>query len=225
MGGQIGRQDYTRDEQGKFIGGISTDNSSTKPSPNLVVKPVSGEYENLLVSDMQKKSDQVYELGWAYFREGRWSKAMDCFEMVMGYEPDRSRGYIADVWAAYQSNSYNRASFSLLRAMKHAQSLDDLRIDNFVDRLFTGETKELKEQEFKRTVESVSMLAASAPEAVQANLLLSYFAWLNGDNATAIKAAGLVEQKVDPDYADGVGRFRRLLAEAVPSIDSASSEK
>ena len=178
-------------------------------------------YEDRVAKSLKDRADEDFELALSYFREssapgqdGLLIEARNHISSVLIIDPDAPRGYIVDVFIAYNSKAYNRAFFSLMQALKLAKTLDDLKIDGFVEKMYKGDDVEAKRREFRRTVESVSLLLASSPESKEANVLLAYFAWLNGDLGTAVTAAEAAAKVENPTNGPYVARFRDWLAAA-----------
>ncbi len=171
-------------------------------------------YQDLLATRLRTKADDYYELGASYLRNGEPSAAANCFEIVRGLESRGTRGFLADVFAAVQGERYNRALASLLKALQNAEKLEDLRIEGFLDLMFPGSDESVRRSNFRRTVDNMTALANASPDSPQANLLMAYFAWLDGHVATAITAAENAEKNMDSAYVPHIQKFRRFLTEA-----------
>ncbi|MBN2563718.1 MAG: hypothetical protein JXQ75_22600 [Phycisphaerae bacterium] len=167
-----------------------------------------------MASRLQNKADENFELGFAHFRCGELVDARNCFEMVRDIERDRPRGYIADVFVSCKGQDFHRAIVSLLRALERAETLEDLKIEGFIEKLFGGEDVEAQERGFRRVTESLNLFVNSNPDAPRLNMLLAYYAWLNGDLQTAIAAAEIAEKVEMEESAPHVAKFHRLLIEA-----------
>jgi tetratricopeptide (TPR) repeat protein len=212
----IGRQDYLPDNSGeeRGAGGRRRTNPDLQPKPSPTEDRVPEEFEDRLLSRLEKKAEDRFELGAAYFRSGDLIKARNCFEIVRHIQRDRPRGYAADVLVSYDRGDYNRAILSLWRALERIGTLEDLRIDRFIETFYDGADFAAKERVFKRTVESVNLFVKSSPAAPHMNLLLTYYAWLDGDLGTAIAAAEIAMERTKEPIAQYAERFLRLLIEA-----------
>lgn len=176
-----------------------------------------------LEARIAKQADDYFELGAAYFRNRDLFNARHCFEQVADLQPDSPRARIADVFVAYENSDYHRAVASLLLALNQGQSLDELRIDGFIEKFFEGDDLEAKQRAFGRKVEAINLLAQSQPDAPLVNLLLGFFAWLNGDLGTAITAVEIAEKALDKALVPRVERFRRLLIQAKKAASTSTS--
>jgi len=238
----IGRADYVKDVSGRRRGDIGSwpgvtgrlagpaatpaglpavstpDSDQVRQPPDSGSSPAAESsdprgYQDRLAARLRSKADDYYELGASYLRNAKPSAAANCFEIVRGLESRGTRGFLGDVFAAVQGERFNRAVSSLLKAFQNAEKLDDLRIDNFVDLMFPGADESARRGNFRRTVDNMTALANANPDSPQANLLMAYFAWLNGHVATAITAAENAERNMDSAYVPHIQKFRRLLAE------------
>lgn len=182
----IDRSDYLRDASGKWRGRISSiDATKAVQAVPRGSATQAASYPTMLSERLKKKADEYYTLGGAYFREKQYARSQDYFGLVRQLEPERPRAFAAGVIVAYQRLEFNSAVMSLIHAIKKAETLDDLKID--WKGLYTSR------QEFGKVVESVNLMAKSSSNSQAANLLLAYYAWLNGDANTAIAAARAAE--------------------------------
>lgn len=161
---------------------------------------------------LNRRAEELFELGLSYFRHRDWGEADRCFTIVRILEHDRPRGYVADVFVSFQKQYYARAMASLLRALQLADTSDDLKIAQFVERMYEGENAEAKRREFLRTVEAANMLAVINPDVMHVSLLQAYFSWLNGDLGTATGALNRAAKSVeDETVAQRLEKFRTML--------------
>lgn len=210
----IGRYDYLPDESGRLRGDIGRWRDS-------LVLPLAAskaaeftEFETDPAVRLAKKADEYFELGIGYFRNRDLIKARHCFERVKDLQRDRPRAFIADVFVAYDKGDHNRALLSLLRALERAETLEDLKLDRFIERLYKGDDYEEKQRAFKRTVESVNLFVNSRKSTPLMKVLLAYYAWLNGDLNTAIAAAEIAAGGAGDQPVPQIEKFRKLLIEA-----------
>jgi tetratricopeptide (TPR) repeat protein len=217
----IGRQDYFPAAFEQRYDSLHLQPTHGDGPPQASAAGKSDGYGENLGAILDGKADENFELGIAYFRNGDHRRAKHCFRVVKTLEGDRPRAFVADVFVAYETRDYNRAVLSLRRALERSEALSDLKIDGFIDRMYQGSPEE-KRRAFRRTVESVNLDVKSRPGAPRLNLLLAYFAWLNGDVATAISAASLAESVMGERERPVVATFRqRLSSEMARPPDSA----
>jgi len=205
----IGRYDYLP----RKTDGPRSD-SNLRPSNDEPSVQMPGHFDEHLANRLEKKADDYFELGIAFFRSRDMIQARNCFEIVRDLQRDRPRGFVCDVLTSYERRDYNQAISSLIRALERAETLDDLKIDRFIERLYEGSDFEEKQRKFRRTVESVNLFVKSQSEPSLVNLLLAYYAWLNGDLGTAISAIKVAEGSADEFTTPQVAKFRMLLIEA-----------
>jgi tetratricopeptide (TPR) repeat protein len=210
----IGRYDYLPDESGRPRGDIGRWRYSPVLPPTVSKAAEFIAFEIDPAVRLAKKADECFELGIAYFRNRDLIKARNYFERVRDLQRDRPRAFIADVFVAYDKGDYNRALLSLLRALERAETLEDLKLDRFIERLYKGDDYEEKQRAFKRTVESVNLFVNSRANAPLMKVLLAYYAWLNGDLSTAIAAAEIAAGSAGDQPVPQIEKFRKLLIEA-----------
>ena len=185
----MGRQDYVLEADGHWRGEVSLVESSgpvNLPSTDATTNPQT--YSSRRSERLKEKADQYYRLGIAYFREGQYPRSREYFQLVRQLEEDRPRAFVAIVLVSLQGGNVNTAVMSLIRAIRRAESLADLRI----------EWKEFyaKEQDFQRVLNSVNVMAKSGTRTNRTmSLMLAYYSFLNGDMNTAIAAAKVVEEQ------------------------------
>lgn len=218
----IGRHDYLPTAPGQRLGTLQLRPTSSQASPQTPVGGTLGRYDDNLAARLEDKADEYFDLGIGYFRNGDPQGAQHCFQIVKTLQHDRPRAWVADVFVAYETKDYNRAVLSLLRALERSEALSDLKIDRFIERMYQGKSLEEKRLAFRRTVESVNLDVKSQRGAQRLNLLLAYFAWLNGDHATAISAATIAENAMGKRYRPVVATFRQRLSSerAQPPADA-----
>ena len=204
----FGRQDYVIEADGRWRGEVSPVEHwgpVNLPSTHSTTNPQS--YSTRLSKRLEEKADHYYALGVAYFREGEFPKSRDYFQLVRQLEGDHPRAFVAIVLVSVHRDDINTAVMSLIRAIRRAKSLDDLRI----------EWKDFyaKEQNFRRVLDSVNLRAKSGAKANKAlNLMLAYYSFLNDDLNTAIAEAKAAEEQatlgapaeVGSDLNPGAGR-------------------
>jgi hypothetical protein len=218
----IGRHDYLPAAPDRRHYALQLWPTSSQESPQTPVAGTLGGYDDNLAAGLDGKADEYFDLGIGHFRNGDHHGAQHCFKIVKRLQRDRPRAFIADVFVAYETKDYNRAVQSLLRALERSETLSDLKIDRFIERMYQGKSLEEKRRAFRRTVESVNLDVKSQPGAPRLNLLLAYFAWLNGDVATAISAAAIAESAEGKQYRPVVATFRQRLSseKAQPPADA-----
>lgn len=183
----IGRQDYILEANGRWRGEVSPLESSDSVNvlnAERAAAPLN--YSSRLSAQLEEKADRYYRQGVASFREGQYPRSRDYFQLVRQLEDDQPRAFVANVLVSLQGSDVNVAVTSLIHAIDRAESLDDLMV----------EWKEfyVKEQDFRRIVNSVNVLAKSGDGTNKAmNLMLAYYSFLNGDLNTAIATAELAE--------------------------------
>ncbi len=220
----LGRHDFVRDASGRLRGDVSRWLPNEVPEHMQSVDPMAP-MDNRLTTKLEdrlaRKADELFDRGMAYFRNQDLHSARDCFGIVRDLERDRPRAYIADLLVAMGKRDYNRATVSLIRAVDRSETLDDLRIDGFLEKFYAyGEEGDLRsaKREYQRLVDSMNHLAKSNPSARHLSALLAYVRWLNGDLDTAISAARAAEEKsVDLEEEASHAPFRkfsRLLSES-----------
>jgi hypothetical protein len=210
----IGRFDYLLDGSGRHRGDIGHWQSGPARPPAISDAAESIRFEVDPGARLDQKADECFELGIGYFRNRDLTRARHYFERVRGLQREQPRAFIADVFVAYDKENYHRALLSLLRALERAETLEDLKIDRFIERLYEGNDYGEKQRAFRRTVESVNLFVNAQPNAPLMKLLLAYFAWLNGDLNTAIAAAEVAGGGVGDQPLPQIEKFRRLLIEA-----------
>lgn len=196
----LGRHDFVRDGTGRLRGDVSRWLPNEVPEHMKSVDPMAP-IDNRLTAKMEdrlsRKADELFERGMAYFRNGDLHSARDCFGIVRDLERDRPRAFIADLLVAMGKRDYNRATVSLMLAVDRAETLDDMRIDGFLEKFYAyGEDGDLRsaKREYQRLVDSMNHVAKSNPSARHLSALLAYARWLNGDLDTAISAAQAAEE-------------------------------
>jgi tetratricopeptide (TPR) repeat protein len=211
---RAGRLDYLPDENGDWRGAVSPRaERDFRPAP-VPPPSVAPTLNDRMADDIKQQAEEYFELGLANYRAGRLNEAADCIALVKEIERDSPRGFIADVFIAQSSQCYFRAIMSLHRAIQNAKSLDDLKIDRFIERMYPGDEVDDQRRAFRREVEVLNLLVNQNPEISQPFILLAYYAWLNGDFGTAVSAAEKAERGSAPDFAQVAARFRKLLQEA-----------
>lgn len=224
IAGRAGRLDYVYDDTGEWRGAVPPSLPDVAQAPSLPTGAAVS-MEDRLSATLQQQADEYFELGLAYCRAGKLIEAANCLALVKEMERDTPRAFVADVFVSLSSDRYFRAMLSLRRALEAAKTLDDLRIDRFIERLYPGDDIEAQERAFQRQVESVNLFVNANPGAHQQYVLLAYFAWLNGDLGTAISAAETAEKGQDAEFSQEIARFRKLLQETrnAPSAPSTGS--
>lgn len=157
------------------------------------------------------RADDYYEMGAAYFRSGDLTRAKNYFGMDREVHRDQARAYLADVICAVENRDMNRALASLHLALRRVKTIDDLRVEKSK---FYPDTAQ-----FDRTVNVLNVVANQSTDPVGPALLIAFYAWIDGDYATAnasiAKAlpdqAGTITHK---DRSEGIKRFAQFIEEA-----------
>lgn len=198
------------DLQGNFLVGSPAE-SSSQPA----TQPTSGvrTYVDVLAARIDAKADEQFDLGAVYLRYGDFPRARHCFDVARDLRPDDPKPYLGSMVGSYCLGDYNQAIWEILRAMELAKTLDELRIEGFVDRFFPGEDAKSRHEAFERALDSVNPQGDSAGAPSPVNVLRAYYSWLNNDVSTAISAADLASQAFEGPRGDGIRRFRGWIAE------------
>jgi hypothetical protein len=189
--------------------GVTTGPADDRPTPVR--------FEDVLANRLDRMAEENFELGMTYFREGDFLKARHHFDMAGNVWRDKPRCHIATMLVAYEMQDMNQAVNELMRALQMAKTLDDLKIEGFLDKFYVGDDTDKKRQALSRTVDSINMFAQSvkdAPAASAANVLLAYYSWLNGDLVAAASAADRALRTLPEATAEPVRRFRDMLVES-----------
>ena len=170
-------------------------------------------FEDAIAERLNKRAEEEFELGIAYFREGDLIQARDHFDLTKNLWLDQARPHVASMVVSFQAQNYYQAVNDELRALQLAKTLDDLRIDGFVDKFYSGSDPQKKQQAFNRTVELVNRMVQGAPDTSLARVLLAHYSWVNGDLSTAVSAADAVARTAPEPNAGYVRKFRDMLVE------------
>ena len=188
---------------------VTTEPGAEKPPPVT--------FEDALANRLDKMAENNFEFGITYFRESDYPRARHYFDMARDVWHEKPRCYLALTLVAQEMGDTNQACIELMQALKMAKTLDDLRIDNFLDRFYAGDDLDKKRQALNGAVDQVNMKAQQmmkdTPAAAAWNLLLAYYSWLNGDLVTAVSAADKAARALPEGAAEPVARFRDMLVE------------
>jgi tetratricopeptide (TPR) repeat protein len=185
-------------------------------------------FEDALADRLDKMAEENFELGMTYFRDGNFLLARHHFDMARDVWRDKPRCHIATMLVAYEMSDTNQAVNELMQALRMAKTLDDLKIEDFLDKFYAGDDPDKKRQALSRTVDSVNMFAQAvkdAPAAPAANMLLAYYSWLNGDLVTAVSAADRASRALPDDAAEPVRRFRDMLVEKQRAAETGTTDQ
>lgn len=165
---------------------------------------------DLLFESSPNKADKYYELGVQAFRKGDYISAASYFDLDRDLHYDQARPYLAGLLTAYQHQDFHQAYNLLRTGLKRAKSLDDLKLDRNV---FFEDLRD-----FTRAVNDINIWAKSQQDVPAPSIILAYYSWLNGDQATAIDAIdAAIKCTQAPEEAEIYQKFRDLLtAQAIP---------
>lgn len=175
----IGRQDYDWVEDATPLPG-----SQSNPESGLKTSS----YSDMLAARLQKKANDHFELGIAYFKAEQFLKARQHFQLARQINADHPKSYLAEMIVSYHRKDFNTAVINLEFALNRASSLNDLKID--------WQEFYSSKQDFQRVVDSVSLLANLPKAPPNLSLMLAYYTWLNGDLNTAISLAQSAEMRI-----------------------------
>ncbi len=187
----------------------SAGDSSSETEGAVADKP--GQYEDLLAARLDSRAAEAFNLGAAFYRSGDFSHAHHSFDMAQQVWSDRPQPFLGAMLTSYSTGRYQRATTELVKAIERMEELDDLKIEGFVENFFEGADLSAKQAEFRKTVDSVNVFVVSTHGSPRANLLLAYFAWLNGDLGTAIAAAELAPEGFREELQEPIRKFHELL--------------
>lgn len=179
--------------------------------------PAVSPYEDQLKRSLRRQEADYYAKGVEYFRQGKLRQAAASFSSCKTLDGANARFYVANLVVDYERGNNNSAVIHLLKALRHAETLEDLRIV-VEDAPSTGAKgfylRDDRGSMFANTVDraNVSANLATGDGAGYAHLLLAFFAWLNGEVSTAIHAAELAEKSLSAvEHVAIATKFRELL--------------
>lgn len=140
-------------------------------------RPTTGDYLVSLADGLKAKADENHEIGKAYFRAGDWSRARGCFAMDREINRESARPFVSDVLVAVETRDLNRAYVSLLLALSRAKTGTDLRVDKL--EYYTDDSR------WERTFSLINLQAGQNAESMPQQIMLAFYAWINGDLGTA----------------------------------------
>ncbi|MFH1417720.1 MAG: hypothetical protein ABII12_05465 [Planctomycetota bacterium] len=208
----IGRNPLTTlSSPGDTENALAKDAVNSAPEPEGAFASEPGNYEDLLAARLERRAAEAFDLGAAYYRTGDFSRARHSFDMAQQVWSDKAQPYLGAMLTSYRMGSYHRATTELVNAIERMQTLDDLKIEGFIERFFEGEGLSAKQAEFRKIVDSANVFVAATQGSARPNLLLAYFAWMNGDLGTAIAAAEIAPEGYREEQQEHIRRFHELL--------------
>ena len=196
----FGRGSLPLNLQGSMASQIRGGESSTSGFLDL--------YEN----ELNRRADEYFEMGAAFFRAGDLTKAKNYFGMDREVNRDQARAYVADVLCAVENRDMNRGYYSLIQALRRAKTGDDLKVEK---------TKFYPDPvQFDRTVNVLNVVANQSSDVAGTALLVAFYEWVDGDLAAAqanISKAmpdAAASSLTNKDRSEGIMKFARIIEEA-----------
>ncbi|MFQ5412189.1 MAG: hypothetical protein ACE5EC_07815 [Phycisphaerae bacterium] len=200
----IGHKDYVLNEEGRWRGSLPVEVDPRLAIPRVKrMETLDTRYASMLTRRLDQKADVFFELGLVSFRAGKYLKSKEYFKLVQQLEAEKPRAHAAVVLASYEQKDLNTALMSLIFAFERAETLEALDLD--IKRFYPSD------QRFQQVVDSVVILAQSANSEKHTALLLSYYAWLNGDLNTSIAATNGFIRSLERDE-ETASRTQNLMA-------------
>lgn len=173
-------------------------------------------YQDYLEERLKRRAHEAYETGLSYsysydpLDSAKSSSALinarSHFELYRDATRDEAKPYFAIGIVSFLNQDYARAYSSIRDAILRVRTADDLRFDK--DRFF-------KDPNYYREVfDTASTFCAAVNDRAYSAVILSYTAFLYGDQSTALSAAEGLEKLEDPDLVKVAARYRKALQEA-----------
>ncbi|QOJ02800.1 MAG: hypothetical protein HRU71_04540 [Planctomycetia bacterium] len=173
-------------------------------------------YQDYLEERLKRRAQEAYETGLSYsysydpLDSAKSSSALlnarSHFELYRDATRDEAKPYFAIGIVSFLNRDYARTYSSIRDGILRVRTADDLRFDK--DRFF-------KDPNYYRDVfDSASTFCAAVNDRAYSAVILSYTAFLYGDQSTALSAAEGLEKLEDPDLVKVAARYRKALQEA-----------
>jgi hypothetical protein len=177
----------------------AVDESQTQSSTESAVRNIERLFETTA-----NKEDKYHDLGVQAFRNRDYKRAASYFDVDQDIHFDWPRPFLAGLLTAYQNQDFNQAYTFLRQGLKRAKSAEDLKLDR---NAFFEDPRD-----FARAVNDITIWAKTQSNVPAPNAILAYYAWLNGDQATAIDAIdAALKSATVPEEAETIQKFRELL--------------
>jgi hypothetical protein len=200
----IGRADYLPDEESGAMRGDYERLLDTVP--DVPINPLRGDdgsFQDAIEARLRASADEYYQKATDAFTKRQFIQARNFFGLVKDVEPDKTRAYLGTLFISVHKGDFFQAYGALLRAIDLADQLDELRVDtNFFYK---------NQEDFRRRVENLNLIAQRSRESDAAQMLYAYYAWLNGDVGTAIDSAASAEKLAKGAVALTINKFREFL--------------
>lgn len=236
-----GRNDY-RIENGKWVGAapeirfqsltpatITTqDGGVVRPKiedpdneQGKLWNPNPGALNETLEQNIEKQVEQHFAQGMEEFRAGNYLAAQGHFELYCDIDPSNPRSRAALTLVSFARSNDNQMLVSLILALKHTQSLDQIRLNRAE---FYPE-----ERDFERILSDLNLATRAPNSPPHAKILLAFYRFLGDDISGAIssmndaikalEALGSIEdqRRAEVSQVDRTAyatHFRDLLVEA-----------
>jgi len=191
-----------------------TEPPTTAPAPEVQTpdSPPALKYNDMLSQKLDDQYKRRFDGAVDLFNRGQYFEARDQFGSCRAIDRSRLEPLLASAFAEHALQNYSSSALDILQAVIQCQKLEELRFDwkslyrepNKFDDLMVDLNIKVNKGEMN----------AYADEA----MILAYFAWLKGDNGTAISAAQTAEEGATQTKNEGrrktIERFREMVSAA-----------
>lgn len=173
-------------------------------------------YQDYLEERLKRRAQEAYETGLSYsysydpldsaHSSSALINARSHFELYRDATRDEAKPYFAIGIVSFLNGDYARAYSSLRDGILRVRTAEDLRFDK--ERYF-------KDPNYYRDVfDAASTFCAAVNDQAYTAVILSYTAFLYGDQSTALSAAEGMGKLEDPELVSAAARYRKALQEA-----------
>lgn len=221
----VGRSKLFDDNSGKSFLVLPGTSAPQQAAPTTQAgEPSPLTYEDVLENRLDNVARERFNLGAAYARSGDYLRAEQSFDIAKQIWADDPKPYLAGMYVAFKQRNTNTALSQMILALDRVKTLDDMNIDRFVETFYTGESPEEQQEAFRSTLEALNMTSVVGGDS-PLNVLLAYFAWVDGDIDAAVQAAESANRAFGARHEETIGKFRDLLAAEKQARQSPSKER